>query len=192
MIKPSINILSRWRTYLQNKLPFESFHVINDEIILVAEPQRIKLILAFLRYHFNSRFEVLACVSGTDYPEKNDRFEITYELLSLHFNIRLRVKTYLNEKTSIESVCGVFSSANWCEREIWDLFGVFFFNHPDLRRILTDYGFQGFALRKDFPLSGFIEVRYDEKKKRVICEPIEHAQQFRLFNFESPWIKSLN
>tara|TARA_B100000780_G_scaffold224410_1_gene163518 strand:+ start:2944 stop:3291 length:348 start_codon:yes stop_codon:yes gene_type:complete len=100
------------------------------------------------------------------------------------------VKTSVNEVGSVESVTKVFNSANWWEREIWDMFGVFFSNHPDLRRILTDYGFEGYPLRKDFPLSGYVEVRYDDIVKRVVCEPLELAQEFRSFNFESPWSKS--
>ena len=183
-------LLSRWAKYLLGKLPFESFQIFGDEIILVTAPQKINFVLTFLRCHLNTRFEVLSCISGTDYPEKEDRFEISYELLSLQFNIRLRVKTYVNENSSIESVSSIYSSANWLEREIWDLYGVFFSKHPDLRRILTDYGFEGYPLRKDFPLSGFIEVRFDENKKRVVCEPLELTQEFRLFNYESSWTKS--
>ena len=171
MIKQPKNIFSHWKKYLQNKLPVKSFQIIRNEIILVAVPEKINFIIAFLRYHINSRFEIIACISGTDYPEKKERFEVAYELLSLQYNSRVRIKTYLNEKMSVESVCSIFSSANWWEREIWDLFGIFFFNHPDLRRILTDYGFQGFPLRKDFPLFGFVEVRYDEKKNELSVNP---------------------
>lgn len=191
MIKNFNNLFFRSKKYLQNKVPFKSFQVLSDEIILVIEPQKINSVIYFLRYHLNSRFEILACVSGTDYPEKKDRFEISYELLSIQYNIRFRLKVYLNEKNCVASMCNIFSSANWFEREIFDLFGVPFFNHFDLRRILTDYGFEDFPLRKDFPLSGFVEVRFDEKKKRVVCEPLEYTQQFRTFNFESPWVKSL-
>ena len=191
MIKQAINLFIFLEAYLANKLPIKSFQVLKDEIILVIEPQKINLIINFLRYHLNSRFEILACISGTDYPERLDRFEISYELLSVQYNVRIRLKTYVNEKTCLSSTCNVFSSANWYEREIFDLLGVSFFNHVDLRRILTDYGFEDFPLRKDFPLSGFVEVRFDEKKKRVVCESIEYSQQFRHFNFESPWVKSL-
>ena len=116
----------------------------------------------------------------------------SYELLSIKFNSRLRVKTSINEVGSVESATKIFNSANWWEREVWDMFGIFFSNHPDLRRILTDYGFEGYPLRKDFPLSGYVEVRYDDTVKRVVCEPLELAQEFRSFNFESPWSKSID
>jgi len=135
---------------------------------------------------------VLTAITGTDYPERIDRFEVSYELLSLKFNNRLRVKTSINEVGSLESITKVYNSANWWEREVWDMFGIFFSNHPDLRRILTDYGFEGYPLRKDFPLSGYVEVRYDDTVKRVVCEPLELAQEFRSFNFESPWSKSVD
>jgi NADH/F420H2 dehydrogenase subunit C len=140
----------------------------------------------------NCQYKVLTAITGTDYPERIDRFEVSYELLSLKFNNRLRVKTSINEVGSLESITKVYSSANWWEREIWDMFGIFFSNHPDLRRILTDYGFEGYPLRKDFPLSGYVEVRYDDTVKRVVCEPLELAQEFRSFNFESPWSKSID
>ena len=113
--------------------------------------------------------------------------QIVYNLLSLRFNSRIRVKTYTDELTPIESTCSIFAAANWYEREIWDMFGVFFTNHPDLRRILTDYGFQGHPLRKDFPLSGYIEYRYDDELQRVVQEPVELAQEYRKFDLAAPW-----
>ena len=130
---------------------------------------------------------MLSNISGADYPLKNKRFEIVYDLLSICFNSRIRVKTSVNELTTVESSMSIFSAANWYEREIWDLFGIFFKNHSDLRRILTDYGFEGHPLRKDFPLSGYTEVKYSENSKRVINETIEFAQEYRTFDFFSPW-----
>jgi NADH/F420H2 dehydrogenase subunit C len=124
---------------------------------------------------------------AVDYPEREARFEIVYNMISVRYNSRIRVKTSVNEVTPVDSVAEVFKAANWWEREVWDLFGVFFSNHPDLRRILTDYGFEGHPLRKDFPLSGYVEVRYDETAKRVVCEPVELTQEFRSFDFASPW-----
>jgi len=124
---------------------------------------------------------------AVDYPERKARFEIVYNLISIRYNTRIRVKTSVDEVTPVDSVCDIFQAANWWEREVWDLFGVFFSNHPDLRRILTDYGFEGHPLRKDFPLSGYVEVRYDETQKRVVCEPVELSQEFRAFDFSSPW-----
>jgi len=168
-------------------IPLNTVQVFNNEVIIVVHSINLLPVLFFLREHVNCQYKILTAISGVDYPETKNRFEIAYELLSLRFNSRIRVKTYLNEVTSIDSIVSVYSSADWWEREIWDLFGVFFANHPDLRRILTDYGFEGHPLRKDFPLSGYVEVRYDERQKRVICEPLELTQEFRTFEFSSPW-----
>ena len=118
---------------------------------------------------------------------KKYRFCIVYDLLSLTFNTRLRIKTFVDEITTVPTIYTIFINSNWWEREIWDLFGIYFLGHPDLRRILTDYGFEGHPLRKDFPLSGYVELRYDTKKKRIISEPVELAQEFRSFTFEMPW-----
>jgi NADH dehydrogenase (ubiquinone) Fe-S protein 3 len=141
----------------------------------------------FLKNNVCCQYKVLSSISGTDFPQKFARFEISYDLLSLRFNNRIRVKTQVDEVTSLESSTPLFKCADWYEREIWDLFGVFFANHSDLRRILTDYGFEGHPLRKDFPLTGYVEVRYDEAIKRVVCEPVELSQEFRQFDFASPW-----
>ncbi|CAG2181013.1 unnamed protein product, partial [Oppiella nova] len=126
-------------------------------------------------------------ICGVDVPTRQYRFEIVYNLLSLRYNSRIRVKTYTDELTPIESICELFKGANWYEREIWDMFGVFFINHPDMRRILTDYGFEGHPFRKDFPLSGYTECRYDDEVKRVVIEPLEMTQEFRKFDLQSPW-----
>ena len=124
---------------------------------------------------------------AVDYPSRPLRFEVVYNFLSIQYNSRVRVKSCLDEVTPISSLTPLFSSAAWWEREVWDMFGIFFSNHPDLRRILTDYGFTGHPLRKDFPLTGFLEVRYDDSEKRVINEPVEMTQEFRFFDFASPW-----
>jgi NADH-quinone oxidoreductase subunit C len=126
-------------------------------------------------------------VCGADYPEREQRFDVVYNLLSLKHNQRVRVKAMTDEATPVPSVVSVFNSAGWFEREAWDLYGIFFSDHPDLRRILTDYGFQGHPLRKDFPLTGYVEVRYDQEQKRVIYEPVKLTQDFRTFDFLSPW-----
>jgi NADH/F420H2 dehydrogenase subunit C len=141
----------------------------------------------FLEKHTNMQFKQLMDLWCVDYLGRNLRFEILYNFLSLRFNTRLILRTHLKQDVGLFSLTSIYSSANWLEREVWDMYGVFFFNHPDLRRILTDYGFEGFPLRKDFPLSGFTEVRYDEEQKRVILEPIEVTQEFRYFDFTSPW-----
>ena len=134
----------------------------------------------------------LTLITASDYPLKKKRFEVIYELLSLNYNQRLRIKVYLHELESLPSCETVFPAANWYEREVFDLYGVFFYNHPDLRRILTDYGFQGHPMRKDFPLTGYVEVAYDEKLKRVISQPLELSQEFRYFDFRSPWSQKFN
>ncbi|EGD73664.1 NADH dehydrogenase iron-sulfur protein 3 [Salpingoeca rosetta] len=158
-----------------------------DELELFIAPASVLPVLTFLRDNTLCQFKVLADQCGVDIPKRANRFEIVYNLLSLRHNLRVRVRTYTDELSAVDSACSVFNAANWYEREIWDMYGVYFLGHPDLRRILTDYGFEGHPLRKDFPLSGFVEVRYDEDVKRVVCEPVELAQEFRKFDFESPW-----
>lgn len=158
-----------------------------SELILTVSPKHLIPVLRFLKNSTAYQYKLLTCISGVDYPARPDRFEVVYELLSLPFNSRIRVKTFVSEINPVDSTIGLYKAADWWEREIWDLFGVFFKDHPDLRRILTDYGFEGHPLRKDFPLSGYVEVRYDERKKRVVCEPLSFAQEFRNFDFNSPW-----
>ena len=144
-------------------------------------------VLTYLRDDPKCQFEVLIDICGVDYPEREKRFEVVYHLLSPRLNQRIRVKTSTDEATPVASVNDVFPAANWYEREAYDMFGIRFSGHPDLRRILTDYGFQGYPLRKDFPLTGYVEVRYDDEQKRVIYEPVKLTQEFRNFDFESPW-----
>uniref|UniRef100_A0A0N7ASB2 NADH dehydrogenase [ubiquinone] iron-sulfur protein 3 n=1 Tax=Gnetum gnemon TaxID=3382 RepID=A0A0N7ASB2_GNEGN len=146
-------------------------------------------LLWFLKYHTYTRSQVLIDICGVDYPSRKRRFEVVYNSPSTRYNPRIRVQTSVDEITRISSVVSLFPSAGWWEREVWDMFGVYFINHPDLRRILTDYGFEGHPLRKDFPLSGYVEVRYDDPEKRVVYEPIEMTQEFRYFDFASPWDK---
>jgi len=172
---------------LVEMLPVYTVTSSKGELTLNVPSSHIVPILRFLRDHTNCQFKTLIDICAVDYPEREARFEVVYNLLSIRYNTRIRVKTSVNEITPIESCASVFKAGNWYEREAWDLYGVFFSNHPDLRRILTDYGFEGHPLRKDFPLSGYVEVRYDEIKKRVICEPTELAQEFRNFDFSSPW-----
>jgi len=172
---------------LKKLIPIENAKLLGDEIIIVVHPKNIYSVINFFKNHVLCQYNCLAAISGTDYPERENRFEVAYELLSTHYNRRVRVKTFVNEFTPISSVTSIYPAANWWEREIWDLYGVFFQNHPDLRRLLTDYGFQGHPMRKDFPLSGYVEVSYDEKLKRVITQPLELTQEFRSFDFRSPW-----
>lgn len=159
----------------------------HDELVLRVDSDFIVRALTFLRDDVNCQFKQLMDVCGVDYPGRERRFDVVYQLLSLTHNRRVRVKVYADESTPVPTVTGVFSSANWWERETWDLFGVYFSGHPDLRRILTDYGFEGHPLRKDFPLTGYVEVRYDDEQKRVVYEPVNLPQDFRNFDFLSPW-----
>jgi NADH-quinone oxidoreductase subunit C len=158
-----------------------------DELNLYVERESIIAVLTFLRDDHNCQFKLLVDVTAVDRPDREARFEVVYNLLSIQQNHRIRVKIATDEKTPVASASGVFSSAGWFERETWDMFGVFFDGHPDLRRILTDYGFEGHPLRKDFPLTGYVEVRYDDEQKRVVYEPVKLTQEFRSFDFMSPW-----
>ncbi len=164
-----------------------SDHVWKDELTLCVQPASIVKILTYLRDHGDYLFKQLMDVCAVDYPERPQRFEVVYHLLSLKYNQRLRLKIYTDEKTPVPSVISVYSCANWWEREAWDMFGIIFEGHPDLRRILTDYGFEGHPLRKDFPLSGYVEVRYDEAQKRVVYEDVQLPQAYRDFDTLSPW-----
>lgn len=175
---------------IENLVPIISHSVINNEQIITINQKYLLFVLRCLKKHVNSQYNLLTCISGIDLLTTKYRFCVVYDLLSLTFNSRLRVKIFTNEITHVDSSVSVYINANWWEREIWDLFGIYFQKHPDLRRILTDYGFEGFPLRKDFPLSGYVEVRYDQAKKRVVVEPIELAQEFRSFTYETPWDES--
>jgi NADH-quinone oxidoreductase subunit C len=157
------------------------------ELMLVARGEAIVRVLTHLRDDPGCLFKVLVDICGVDYPERAERFDVVYNLLSLRHNRRIRVKVRTGETTPVPSVVSVFSAAGWYERETWDLYGVAFSDHPDLRRLLTDYGFDGHPLRKDFPLTGHVEVRYDEEQKRVVYEPVRLPQDFRPFDFLSPW-----
>jgi NADH-quinone oxidoreductase subunit C len=157
------------------------------ELVLRCRRQQIVPLLRHLRDDPQLGFEQLVDVCGVDYPDRPERFEIVYNLLSLSHNRRVRVKVAAAEGEAVPTVVEIYGSANWYEREVWDLFGVYFERHPDLRRILTDYGFEGHPLRKDFPLTGYVEVRYDDEQKRVVYEPVKLTQDFRNFDFLSPW-----
>jgi NADH-quinone oxidoreductase subunit C len=158
-----------------------------EELTVVVERESLLKVLKHLRDDGHCLFKQLTDLTAVDYPERPERFEVVYHLLSFKYNLRIRVKTSTDEETFVESATGLFSAASWFEREVWDMYGVFFSGHPDLRRILTDYGFEGHPQRKDFPLTGYIEVRYDEEQKRVVYEPVNLPQEFRSFDFTSPW-----
>jgi NADH-quinone oxidoreductase subunit C len=165
----------------------EGSRITFGELTIDVARDRIGDVLTFLRDDPKCLFEVLIDICGVDWPARENRYDVVYHLLSPRLNQRIRVKLKTDEQTPVASVVGVFPCANWFEREAYDMYGILFSGHPDLRRLLTDYGFQGHPLRKDFPLTGFVEVRYDDEMKRVVYEPVELTQEFRSFDFESPW-----
>lgn len=177
--------------YLKDFLPLIAVDFDKNGPIISVKPENLLFVLKSLKLHTNTQYSLLTAVSGVDYPFRKRRFEVVYDLLSVKFNSRIRVKTFVDEVTPLTSAVSVFPAATWWEREVWDLYGVFFFENEEIKRILTDYGFEGHPLRKDFPLSGYVESRYDDRLKRVVCEPLEHAQEFRSFDFTSGWSSHL-
>lgn len=161
--------------------------IAHGELTITVPATSIRRVLGYLRDDPNMLFKELVDLCGVDYPERERRFEVVYHLLSLEHNQRIRVKVETDETTPVPSVVELFSTAGWFEREAWDMYGIYFADHPDLRRILTDYGFEGHPLRKDFPLTGHVELRYDDEQKRVVYEPVKLRQDFRTFDFLSPW-----
>ena len=164
-----------------------SCNIAFDELTLIAAMSNITGLLAFLRRDPLCKFSTLIDITAVDHPGREKRFEVVYHLLSMYQNHRLRVKTAVAEHDLVPSIVGVFPAADWYEREVFDMFGIMFSGHPDLRRILTDYGFRGYPLRKDFPTTGYTELRYDEVEKRVVYEPVSLVQDYRQFDFMSPW-----
>ena len=158
-----------------------------DELVLYVAAKNIQQVLMFLRDDVRCQFKILTDICGADYLDRSQRFEVVYNLLSIKYNNRIRVKVFCGEEDLVPTATTVYSAAGWYEREVWDMYGIYFSGHPDLRRILTDYGFDGHPQRKDFPLTGYVEVRYDETKKRVVYEPVKLPQEFRTFDFTSPW-----
>ena len=161
--------------------------VTRDELTVDARADQVGRVLKFLKDDPRCRFEQLTDLCGVDYPERDPRFDVVYHLLSLSHNCRLRLKVGVNEDQPVPSATEIYPSAGWWERETWDLYGIYFAGNPDLRRLLTDYGFDGHPLRKDFPLTGYVELRYDSEQKRVVYEPVKLTQEFRRFDFLSPW-----
>ncbi|MCJ8518903.1 NADH-quinone oxidoreductase subunit C [Pseudorhizobium tarimense] len=157
------------------------------ELTLTVAPENLVAMLTFLRDDVQCAFVNFIDICGVDWPQREKRFDVVYHLLSPRQNTRIRIKVLVGEDEAVPSACGVYPGADWFEREAWDMYGILFTGHPDLRRILTDYGFEGHPLRKDFPTTGFVEVRYDDSAKRVVYEPVELRQEFRSFDFLSPW-----
>lgn len=187
------NIFYNLIVYLIKILPYNFFYKIvykinDNNLIFFIKKNNLKFLLNFLKNHHALQFKTLISITAVDYPQNKERFEVNYFLLSYLLNIRIIIKVTTDDVTPIESISSIYQSSSWYEREVWDLFGIFFSNHLDLRRILTDYGFEGFPFRKDFPQTGFLEVRYDDEKKYVLYEPIEISQEFRSFDFTTPWL----
>lgn len=175
--------------YLSERLEskIDSASLSYGELTLNIAIDQIVPVLTFLRDDVQCQFVNFTDLSGVDYPGRAKRFDVVYQLLSPRHNLRIRIRLVTDEDTPVPSITGVFAGALWFEREAYDMYGILFSGHPDLRRILTDYGFEGHPLRKDFPLTGFVEVRYDDQVKRVVYEPVELRQEFRNFDFLSPW-----
>ena len=165
----------------------QSSTITHGELTLEVRVEALERVIKFLRDDSACHFEMLIDICGVDYPEREPRFDMVYHLLSISNNMRIRVKAGVEEEAAVPSVSGLYSTAGWFEREVWDLLGIYITNHPDLRRLLTDYGFEGHPLRKDFPLTGYVELRYDDEQKRVVYEPVKLTQEFRSFDFMSPW-----
>ncbi|MCO5069634.1 MAG: NADH-quinone oxidoreductase subunit C [Rhizobiaceae bacterium] len=182
-------VLNDLAAYLGEKLDTKVVAAVVScgELTITVEPQDLIEVLSFLKRDVQCQFVSFIDISGVDYPSREKRFDVVYHLLSPRQNQRIRVRVLADEETMVPSATAVYPGADWYERETYDLYGVLFSGHPDLRRILTDYGFEGHPLRKDFPLTGFVEVRYDDEVKRVIYEPVELKQEFRNFDFLSPW-----
>ncbi len=164
-----------------------SHEVVKKELCVTVERESLAKLLSILHDDANCMFTVLVDICGVDYPDRAERFEVVYNLLSMKLNKRIRVKVNTSADLPVPTAVHVHPSAGWFEREVWDMYGVFFSDNPDLRRILTDYGFDGHPFRKDFPLTGYVEMRYDESQKRVIYEPVQLQQAYRSFDYTSPW-----
>ncbi len=178
------NIMASLNSVLDNKY---SLNFKYNSFELLIDKESLLKVVKLIRDSDKLKFNQLIDITAVDYPNKKNRFEMVYVFLSINNNARLILKCNLDDNNTIDSLSALFSAANWYEREVWDLFGITFTDHPDLRRLLTDYGFIGFPLRKDFPLSGNVEVRYDVNTKKVVYEPVKLTQSFRNFDFESPW-----
>ncbi len=181
--------LNELGTHIEAKRPdcVLSWSVDHGELTVEIAPSSLVAFTEFLKSNSRCRFSTLVDITGVDHPSRPARFDVVYHFLSMYQNHRIRVKCAVREEETLASIVDVHASANWFEREVYDMFGILFTGHPDLRRILTDYGFRGYPLRKDFPTTGYTEVRYDEAQKRVVYEPVSLVQEYRQFDFISPW-----
>ncbi len=185
----NIDNLQKFEKLINSELAskIKSSSISYNELLLEINDKDLIDVIQFLKSNDKCKFRQLIDIAGVDYPDDEKRFHLIYLLLSHEFNLRIKILTQIDENQTVDSITKIFPSANWMEREVFDMYGIKFKNHPDLRRILTDYGFKGHPLRKDFPLTGFNEVRYSEKDKKVIYEPVKLEQNYRNFDFESPW-----
>jgi NADH-quinone oxidoreductase subunit C len=184
-----VEALNELGDHIASQMPdaVRKFEIAYGELTLFAERDQIIALVEFLKRDALCMFEMMIDVCGVDYPERSQRFEVVYHFLSMRMNQRIRVKVSTDEETAVPSIVELHPSANWFEREAFDMYGIRFAGHPDMRRILTDYGFEGYPLRKDFPLTGYTEVRYDDLEKRIVHEPVTLTQEYRNFDFLSPW-----
>ncbi len=182
----ALNELAAYLTEVRSAL-ISSSEIKYGELTVTTTTENVIALLTFLRDDARCGFVNMTDICGVDWPQRAERFDVVYHLLSPKKNLRIRVKVPVGEDQPVPSACGIYPGADWFERETWDMYGVLFTGHPDLRRLLTDYGFEGHPLRKDFPTTGFVEVRYDDAAKRVVYEPVELKQEFRNFDFLSPW-----
>jgi len=182
----ALNELAAYLTEVRSAL-ISSSEIKYGELNVTTTAENVIALLTFLRDDAKCGFVNMTDICGVDWPQRAERFDVVYHLLSPKKNLRIRVKVPVGEDQPVPSACGIYPGADWFERETWDMYGVLFTGHPDLRRLLTDYGFEGHPLRKDFPTTGYVEVRYDEERKRVVYEPVELKQEFRNFDFLSPW-----
>ena len=181
------NVNTKLFSLIKHNFPILAYQKIIDSHIYIILPEDLLFVLCFFKNHISLQYKILTSISGVDIINSTYRFCVVYELLSVKYNKRVRLKIFIKDLEIIMSASKMFINANWWEREIWDLYGLFFQDHPDLRRILTDYGFEGYPLRKDFPLTGFVELRYDEAKKKVVYSKVKLTQDYRNFDFLSPW-----
>lgn len=183
----SIKIILKNLKDIAEICPIEKIQIYNSDLTVLVKFSVLLNVLLFLKNHILCQFKLLTCITAVDYPLNKYRFKLVYDLLSIKFNSRVKIKIFIHELIAIDSCEHLFLTSNWYECEIWDMFGIFFRSNTNLKRILTDYGFTGYPLRKDFPLSGFIEMKYHEIQKRVVAEPLELSQEYRTFKFLSPW-----
>lgn len=187
--KSSLKILTVFRNYIKKNFPQTLCYIVNNELYLKIQVSKLLKIIKFLNMHTKTQFKSLSDLCSVDYPWKKNRFQLFYNLLSITYNSRIGIFFNINEKNFVNSITSIYKAAGWFEREIWDLHGIYFLGHNDLRRILTDYGFKGHPLRKDFPLTGFFEVRYLNNLKRITLEEVSLTQDFRIFYFNNNWNK---